>query len=186
MSADNDDFAARMHRLGELIEQIEAASDPRVVEPARALLRAAMAVHESGLRALLDGLRAAAGPDGPAWLKAACSEPGVSSLLLMHDLHPTPLAQRVQRALEHANATAQADARAELIAIEGQNVSVEVRTDRSGGANAGAGARLRARVEALLVEQAPDALVTVYGGEAKREQLVPASRLLARIGGQPR
>jgi hypothetical protein len=182
-----DGFAARMQALGELIEELEGSREPKAVEPARALLRAVLAVHESGLRALLAGLHAAAGSEGAAWLRAACSEPSVSSLLLMHDLHPAPLAQRVQRALDQANATALGDASAELIAIDGQQVSVEVRTGRSDGASAGAGTRLRARIEALMVEHAPDATMTIYGGEAKRaEQLVPASRLIARIGGQPR
>jgi hypothetical protein len=187
MSAQDDDFAARMQALAELVGELEGSGEPRSVEPARALLRAALAVHESGLRALLAGLRAAAGPEAAAWLQAACREPSVSSLLLMHDLHPEPLAERVQRALDQANAGAHGDVRAELIGIEGEHVEVEVRPGRADGTSSAAGSRLRARIETLLVEHAPDAVAVVYGGEAKRsEQLVPASRLIARIGGQPR
>ena len=195
---EQDEFAARMRELGELIEELERGADPKAIEPARALLRAALAVHERGLRALLDALRASAGPERVAWLDAACMQPSVSSLLLMHDLHPLPLATRVQRALDLANAGAHAGAHAALLAIEGEHVSVEVRTGRSEGAGANGAsaadgastagaARLRRTLEALLCEHAPDAVVVLRGGDAARpEPLVPASRLIARIGGGER
>lgn len=85
-----DDFAARMEALGALIEEIERSCAPQAVAPARELLRALLAVQESGLRALLAALRSAAGPEAETWLAAACQDPQVSALLQMHDLQPMP------------------------------------------------------------------------------------------------
>ena len=84
-----DEFTTRMERLAELIEAVEHC-EPAAQAPARELVRALLDVHESGLRALLSGLRSAAGTHADAWLATACAEPSVTALLQMHDLPPAP------------------------------------------------------------------------------------------------
>ena len=88
MSASSDDFTSQMDALGALIDELERACPPAALEPAREVVRALLAVQQSGLRALLAALRAASGDAGEAWLAAACADPQVSALLQMHDLAP--------------------------------------------------------------------------------------------------
>jgi Fe-S cluster biogenesis protein NfuA/nitrite reductase/ring-hydroxylating ferredoxin subunit len=83
------DLQARLEDLGESV--------PR--ELADELVSAVVQMYGAGLErilaALLDG-----GPDGERLAGSLADDPMVATLLLIHDLHPVPLEQRVQQALD--------------------------------------------------------------------------------------
>ncbi|HEX2675917.1 MAG TPA: hypothetical protein VHM19_04740 [Polyangiales bacterium] len=171
----DETFAASMQRLGELIEQAEADSDQERVAPARELLSATLEVHEHGLRALLDALRAATGEQAPILLRALAHESSVASLLLLHGLHPDGLATRVERALSLAHASLPgggATARVETIDAEQVRIRIE--------GSEPAGVALRHSVERLVATHAPDARLELHGGLPAPRDLVPLTRLYVR------
>jgi hypothetical protein len=172
-------FAACMERLAELIEQLERSCAPASLEPARALLQAVLEVHQSGLRELLEVVAAMPNDHGDDPLQALGRNPSVASLLLMHDLHPESLRERVRRALDAANLDAAGQAHADLVHVQGRRVLVRVHAGQ-----AVAGSLLRRTLDRLICERAPDAELEIEGGGFEPvEQLVPVARLYARGGG---
>lgn len=175
----DDDFAARMKHLAELIEELERSSAPASLEPARALLKAVLEVHQSGLRELLEVVAAMPRNNGEDPLQALGRRSSIASLLLMHDLHPDSFPERVRCALDEANQDAAGQAHAELVRIEGQRVLIRVQA-----AHVAPGSLLRRTLERMVCERAPDAELEIDGGELDRaEQLLPVARLYARNGG---
>jgi hypothetical protein len=129
------------------VERLEKLPDPHAKETAREALAALLALHREGLARVLERLPA-------VQLEALSSEPLVSSLLLLHDLHPADLGARVKRAVEKVRP---------LLALNGASVMLE---DEGGDVRAtlwlkagcgSTGARLRTLLAQALDEAAPDA-----------------------------
>ncbi len=78
-----------IERIGQLSAQIEASADPAISRAADELVATMLEMYGEGLRRVLvpldEGTRIALAEDDL-----------VASLLLIHDLHPVPLEQRVQ------------------------------------------------------------------------------------------
>ena len=87
-----------IERIAELVEQLEAGSDPASKAMSKELLQAVMELHAAGLGRLLDLTRASGAP-GEALLERFARDPKVRTLLLLHDLHPWDAAKRVREAL---------------------------------------------------------------------------------------
>ena len=115
-----------------LVERVEAAldeveSDPAAIEAVQAL----MDLYGEGLRRMMAGARE--------------EDDLVSHLLVLHDLHPVPLDERVREALGD---------RGELVAVDGAVVRVRL---KGGCGSAGVEEAIRAAVpdvEAVLVADA--------------------------------
>jgi hypothetical protein len=123
-----------------MVGEIERLGDPDARGLAREVVRAVLELHGAGLARLLGTLGSAGEPAARAILDGCARDPLVSSLLLLHGLHPVALETRVRGAVESLGAGV------ELLAIEDGVVRVRVTPPRS-----------RAAVEAALVEAAPDA-----------------------------
>lgn len=95
MNGEAGDFGKQYGRVESLVRALEDLPDTAAREAARELTRALFALHESGLRRVLE----LAGPDA---VERLAGEPTVSGLLLLHGLHPLPAADRVARALASA------------------------------------------------------------------------------------
>jgi Fe-S cluster biogenesis protein NfuA/nitrite reductase/ring-hydroxylating ferredoxin subunit len=92
MAAVDSRSSAPVERIQELTEQLEALADPRGRAIADELTTAVVQMYGAGLErivALLD--------DGT--LEALAADELVSGLLLVHDLHPVPLPERIAQAL---------------------------------------------------------------------------------------
>ena len=85
------------------VQELQAALDDAEESPARALadelVAAVVQMYGGGLERILDALFAA-GDGGERIALSLTEDPLVSTLLLIHDLHPVPLADRVQAALD--------------------------------------------------------------------------------------
>jgi Fe-S cluster biogenesis protein NfuA/nitrite reductase/ring-hydroxylating ferredoxin subunit len=83
----------------DLQARLDAAPDPVTRELAEQLVSAVVQMYGGGLEQILEALFAAGEP-GEQIAAELARDPLVATLLLIHDLHPVPLADRVQGALE--------------------------------------------------------------------------------------
>ena len=171
MSPSSPELKESMERLTAVLERVEHSVTAEALEPAREVARAVLEVHEAGLRALL----AIVEREAPEARRALEHDPGVLSLLAMHGLCGEPLAERVAAAIRSANESLAAQARAELAAVDGEHVRIQIE-----GREHAARELMQRSVERLLAEHAPDAVVEYAGvGEPWPASVIPVSRLFA-------
>jgi len=82
-------------RIAQLLDDLRATADPRTCDRAEELLRLVTELYGAGLARVVE----LAGATAPGLVDAFVADELVSSLLLVHGLHPEPLAQRVEAAL---------------------------------------------------------------------------------------
>jgi len=93
------DPAELLERVQELSDRVERLDDPRARELASELVSAVVAMYGDGLArimAVIEGAREA----GATILDELSQDGAVASLLLIHDLYPVGLQERVQEALD--------------------------------------------------------------------------------------
>jgi len=93
---DDERARARVARVEELLDEVEALGDARATATATELVQALLDLYGEGLARVLGH---AAEVSGPALANALAGDELVSHLLLVHDLHPTALEDRVREAL---------------------------------------------------------------------------------------
>src|SRR4051794_7561499 len=93
MAALDTRAAPPIERIQQLTEQLDTVSDPRARAIAEELTTAVVQMYGAGLERIVGLLDDAA-------VEALATDDVVSGLLLIHDLHPVPLAERVGQALE--------------------------------------------------------------------------------------
>jgi Fe-S cluster biogenesis protein NfuA/nitrite reductase/ring-hydroxylating ferredoxin subunit len=94
-----DDAQHVVDRVQELQAQLENLGQSVPRELADELVSAVVRMYGAGLERILATLLAA-GPDGERIAGSLVDDPLVATLLLIHDLHPVSLEQRVQQALD--------------------------------------------------------------------------------------
>lgn len=140
--ATEDDFLARLARVEGLLERLERQGDPALRDATRELVGTVLELHARGLKHLLELA------PGQAVGAAAASDPALSGLLVLHGLHPVPLAERAQAALaELEPRLGPAGARCEGLSIDGANVRVRLHGQ----------AAFESTVREALAAAAPDA-----------------------------
>jgi Fe-S cluster biogenesis protein NfuA/nitrite reductase/ring-hydroxylating ferredoxin subunit len=86
-------------RVQDLQERLEAAGGAATREVAEELVSAVVQMYGAGLERIVE-LLAGAGEAGREIASSLSNDELVSTLLLIHDLHPVPLSERVQAALD--------------------------------------------------------------------------------------
>jgi hypothetical protein len=112
-------FRERVDRIGGLVQQLEAAADPAVRAAAKELVAAVMELHAAGIERVLE-IVSRSGAAAPGILESFNRDALLSSLLILHGLHPEDLEKRVRRALEGVTG-------AEIVALEGGVLRLTVR-----------------------------------------------------------
>ena len=150
-------------RIDELVHQLDEMPDQKNRETARALMGAILELQGAGLERMMD-IVFETGDAGKAAIRKFAADELISSLLLLHDLHPDDLETRVQRALWKAHANA------ELVSVFEGTVRLRL---------TGSGCGLRDSVEALVRDAAPDlvALVIDEAMQAPSNDFVPIASL---------
>ena len=95
----NREFQGRLARIEELIKAVDAIADERPRTQARELVEALLELQGAGLERLMEIIYES-GPSGQAMIDELGHDDLVSSLLLVHGLHPLDLESRVRNALE--------------------------------------------------------------------------------------
>ncbi|GIE90031.1 hypothetical protein [Actinoplanes regularis] len=84
-------------RIEELLDRLRETGDPRAVQAGEELTRTVVGLYGDGLARIAAAL-------GAERMTGLCADPLVSSLLLVHGLHPVPVQERIRRALEGTGA----------------------------------------------------------------------------------
>ena len=143
---DNSSPLRQFERIETLASELDQAADPSAGS-ARELTRAVLDLHRACLSRILERLRAAGEP-AQELITTLAADDLVSALLVLHNLHPAPLAERVGAALERLRSQG---CDAELLEIRGEMVRLRFR--KGCGLPVGA---MQALIEQSLTQAVPD------------------------------
>src|ERR1700692_2182652 len=94
------EFRLQTERVEKLAARLESSGDPEIRATALDLVQSVIELHGAALQRLIDSLRRT--PAGQQVLSEALENDLVSSMLLLHNLHPDDLETRVLRGIEKA------------------------------------------------------------------------------------
>ncbi|MFH8476066.1 hypothetical protein [Streptomyces sp. NPDC018000] len=162
------------HRIEEVLEQLTAAGDREASAAAEELVRVLMGFYGAGLARILDGLRAAPGRESGDTLDELLGDELVSSLLVLHDLHPEDSGTRIGRALAAVRDPV------EVVNFDEGTGTLRLRTAGTGGCGCSGASSAQQSVENALACFAPE--VTTVEMEPASGTQEPA---LLQIGTRP-
>ncbi|MFZ0091683.1 MAG: NifU family protein [Solirubrobacteraceae bacterium] len=149
-----EDPAELVARVQELQAQLESGGDPATVAVADELMSAIVRMYGAGLERILGALWES-GDEGRRVAVSLTEDDLVCTLLLIHDLHPVPLADRVQAALDSVRPYMESHGgNVELLSLEDGVARIHLRgscSDCSASA-----VTLELAIKQALEEAAPD------------------------------
>jgi Fe-S cluster biogenesis protein NfuA len=142
-------------RVEALLAELGSQAGPEVAATAEELVSCLVELYGAGLAEIMRIVGSDAA--GQSLMARLAADPLVSSLLLLHGLHPVPVADRVQRAIAHVMPDLGSHAgTAEFVGLDEDGV-VRIRlelTDHGRQAHAGA---VQEALEQAVADAAPDA-----------------------------
>jgi Fe-S cluster biogenesis protein NfuA len=154
-SVDGADFRRRVQRIETLIREIDGLADAAARARARELIRAVLELHGAGLTRLLEHCAAV---EGESMITALARDDLVSSLLLLHGLHPLDAETRVRQALETVRPRVRAHGgTVELLEIV--DGAARLRLSGAWDSSSPAFTALRQAIEEAICAKAPDVTV---------------------------
>jgi hypothetical protein len=162
----------RIRRIDELVRRIEQISDRDTRETAHQLMESILELHGAGLDRMME-IVSDSGDAGQAIIQHLANDALVSSLLLLHGLHPDDLETRVYRAIARLNGDI-SNGHAELVGAYEGVVRIRVM---------GGGCGFRQSVEQTIREAAPDATEVVIEERAQPNGFVPLAALGMAVTG---
>lgn len=143
----------RMARVESVLAELTALSNPAAQSLTEELLTTVLELHGAGLQRVLDVIEGS--PDGTALLDRLNEDTVVRNLLLLHGLHPLPLRQRVEAALETVRPFMKAHkGGVELLSIEGGTVHLRLQGTCNGCS--ASTQTMQNAVEKAIYDAAPD------------------------------
>jgi len=170
------EFHVRSERIEQLAAKLEQAADPELHATAMELLQCVMELHGAGLERLMQVFSES--DTAGSLTDKLLDDNLVSSLLLLHNLHPDDLATRVQTALQRVRPQLESQScAAELLGIQDGVVSLRL-LHQGGGCHSTANT-MAAALEDAITEAAPDAeRITIETLEAPvQPQLVTIAQI---------
>jgi Fe-S cluster biogenesis protein NfuA len=160
------DFQKGLERIEEQIQLIESVADPHLKASTLELVQSLIALHGAGIERLLELI--ANRPDGQALIDELGDDEMVSSLLVLHGLHPLDVATRVKHALDKVGPyLASHGGSVELLGISDDGV-VRLRLLGSCQSCSSSTATLKLAIEEAIHQFAPDVVkVEAEGVEAE-------------------
>jgi len=166
-------------RIEQLLDELRAVADPPAYERAEELLRLVTELYGAGLERIVD----IAAQGAPGVVAAFLDDELVSSLLIVHGLHPERVDARVQRALAGVRPfLAQHGGDVELLEIDADAGAVLLRLLGSCEGCPSSAITLQHAVERAITEAAPE-IVTIDVEEAP---VPPAPGLSIPVTIEPR
>lgn len=177
-------------RLESLVKEIDALPPGRARDSAVEIVQELMDLHGSGLERMLELIHDSS-ECGQPMIDRLAADPAVSGLLLLHDLHPAPLEERVMNALASVRPyLATHGGNVELLRLGDDGVA-RLRLEGSCHGCASSAVTLKLAIEAALNEAAPDlAGIEVEGVVEEKPRAMPAGFIPlqavgARTGARP-
>jgi Fe-S cluster biogenesis protein NfuA len=147
------EFKAQTDRVEKLATRLEQTNDPETRATALELVQSVIELHGAALQALIE--RCVMTPEGERILNEALQDDLVSSMFLLHNLHPDDLETRVLRGIESVRPYLQSHGGdCELAGVE--NGVVRLHLHGSCGSCPSSSLTLRNAVEEALFQAAPD------------------------------
>jgi hypothetical protein len=109
-------------RIEELLQELLSAADPAVSHRAEELVRLLMELYGGALERVV-GMVGEQGEVGRALLTRLTSDELLTSLLVLHDLHPVPTEERVQIVLDRLGPELGLGTGAELLGVDDSGVA---------------------------------------------------------------
>jgi Fe-S cluster biogenesis protein NfuA len=165
----------RIQKVDALVRDLEAVPDEEARRTAAEAIRALLDLHRDALARLID----LAGPEARDRL---AGDPAVGALLLLHDLHPVPFADRVQLALDGVRPYLGSHGGGVQV-VEARDGVVRLRLEGTCHGCPSSTATLEHAIERAILEGAPDVTAIQVEGvvEAAPAGFVP----LTSIGREP-
>jgi Fe-S cluster biogenesis protein NfuA/nitrite reductase/ring-hydroxylating ferredoxin subunit len=161
-------------RLERLVQEIDALPAGRVRDSVVEIVQELMDLHGAGLERAFDVIHESAGGGQPL-IDRLAQDPVVCNLLLLHDLHPVPLDERVNQALASVRPyLGTHGGNVELLALTSEGVA-QLRLQGSCHGCASSAVTLKLAIEQALKEAAPDlAGIEVEGVVEEKPRVMPA------------
>jgi Fe-S cluster biogenesis protein NfuA len=148
------DFRERVQQMATLAADLENISDDKIRASAKELVHLLMELHGAGLERIME-TAFSAGEPGVAIINKISLEPLVSSLLVLHGLHPDDFETRVTSAMERLRSLLRKqDVEVELLEVS--EAAIRVRVAPSAHACGSTTSTLRTSVEEAIYEAAPE------------------------------
>ena len=148
------DFRERVQQMAALAADLENISDEKIWASAKELVHLLMELHGAGLEKIMETVFAAGEP-GAVMIDKLAAEPLVSSLLVLHGIHPDDFETRVTTAVEALRPRLRKqDVEVELLEVS--EATVRVRVTPSTHACGSTTNTLRTSVEEAIYEAAPE------------------------------
>src|SRR6204780_2690328 len=164
-------------RIEQALDELHSTADPRTINLAEEILRLVTELYGAGFSRAVE----LAGEHAPGLLAAFVEDELVSSLLLVHGLHPESLDNRLEGALESVRPfLAQHGGDVELLGIDEDRGAVKLRLLGSCDGCPSSASTLRGPVEVAIVEAAPE-IVRIVVEEPTR----PAVSVPVSLGSKP-
>jgi Fe-S cluster biogenesis protein NfuA len=147
------EFRLQTERVEKLAARLESAGDPEIRATALDLVQSVVELHGAALQRLVDSLTRT--PAGQQVLSEALENNLVSSMLLLHNLHPDDIETRVLRGIEKARPYLKSHGGdVELVAV--RDGIVHLRLHGTCGSCPSSSLTLKNALEDALFEVAPD------------------------------
>ena len=164
------EFRLQTERVEKLAARLESAGDPEIRATALDLVQSVVELHGAALQRLVDSLMLT--PAGEQALNEALQNDLVSSMLLLHNLHPDDIETRVLRGIEKARPYLKSHGGdVELAAV--RDGIVHLRLHGTCGSCPSSSITLKNAVEDALFEVAPDIVEIVSENAAVTSQSGP-------------
>jgi Fe-S cluster biogenesis protein NfuA len=148
------DFRERIQQMATLAAELENISDDKIRASAKELVHLLMELHGAGLERIMETVFASGDP-GAVMIDRLAAEPLVSSLLVLHGLHPDDFETRVTNAIGALRPLLRKqDVEVELVEVT--EATVRVRVTPSAHACGSTTNTLRTSVEEAIYEAAPE------------------------------
>jgi Fe-S cluster biogenesis protein NfuA/nitrite reductase/ring-hydroxylating ferredoxin subunit len=166
-------------RVGVLLDEIATIADPRLTERTEDLVRLLMQLYGAGIERILELADEAGVLEGDL-LDQLVADELVSSLLVVHDLHPLPLATRVSAALDGVRPyLGSHGGDVEIVAIEGD--VVRLRMEGSCSSCPSSTVTMTYAIEKAILDAAPE-ISRVEAEETPAAGTTPLIQLQPRRG----
>src|ERR1700688_1122725 len=170
------EFRLQTERVEKLAARLESAGDPEIRATALDLVQSVVELHGAALQRLVDSLTRT--PSGRQVLSDALENDLVSSMLLLHNLHPDDLETRVLRGIDKASPYLKSHGGdVELVAV--RDGIVHLRLHGTCGSCPSSSLTLKNAVEEALYEAAPD-ILEIVAENAAVEHAAPSNLVVLK------
>jgi Fe-S cluster biogenesis protein NfuA len=172
-------------RVEVLLAELGEQAGPQVAATAEELVSSLVELYGAGLAEIVRIVRADAGGAGPRLMAAMAADPLVESLLLLHDLHPLGVADRVRRVIDEVMPQLGPHAgQAEFAGLDEAGV-IHVRLELSDHGRQAHAGPVQETLERAVADAAPEAAGVAFDlvSAAPELPLLQISRRPAATGG---